>query len=162
MSNSDLLSRVYCTLIIASGFFAAYFLYDGHIQHQAKSEAIKIKIEAMRKEQNTLNNIAKDMRLFRKNSYMLMGNVNRYDFTIITHKTDCIVTNSLIKNRHELYYERFINSCEFIWAEADTIHRKFNKNKKEMAGVAIFENDKMFRYYPVYQYENDSNVLMIN
>ncbi len=101
----------------------------------------------------------KEIKDFRIGSYLLMSNVEKYLVSTLTHKTDCEISNQLNVNDIHTSYQRFKKSCDFIWAEADVIHRKFNKNKNEMAGVAIFESSTAFRYYPIYKNEQDDNKL---
>ncbi len=97
---------------------------------------------------------------FRNSSFLLKDDIKEYSTVAFANRSDCEITNKLLRKRH-ISYARFNNSCEFIWAEADVIHRKFYKGKGEMDGVAIFEGEKMHRYYPAYKEERSGYLKII-
>lgn len=85
---------------------------------------------------------------FRQRSYLLIED-EKYIVDIIPSKDQCILTNRLRDTRYT-EYERFENSCDFIFADANDVHNIL-KSKTEMTGVITFEGRGHFRYYPLYK-----------
>ncbi|WP_425263283.1 hypothetical protein [Vibrio owensii] len=85
---------------------------------------------------------------FRQHSYLLIEG-EEYIVDIITSKDQCTLTNRLRDTRY-VKYERFDNSCDFIFADASDIHRIL-KTKSKIIGAIAFESKGHFRYYPLYK-----------